>query len=99
MQTHTPGPWRVQVSEYGFTEVLAQTKRGLWKAVCRVGGFFRADRENNACLISAAPELLDALKSLVFSHSDIDSEGRKVIRLSPDDHLRITAAIRKAEGK
>ena len=62
---HTPGPWKVTEGQRTLANVSATTKRGLTKSVAQVGGFFRDDREYNARLIAAAPELLEALQDAV----------------------------------
>lgn len=56
---HTSGPWEVDF--YG-TGILARFT-GPWKYICQhVRGDNPAEQYANACLIAAAPELLEALK-------------------------------------
>lgn len=57
----TPGPWKPHsnpTSNYGL-EVVADNAIKAKRVVCRVGG---PDREANARLIGAAPELLETLE-------------------------------------
>lgn len=59
-----PGPWTVfnnPTSNYGL-EVRADVPVKAKQVICRVGG---PDREANARLIAAAPELLDAVHNLM----------------------------------
>lgn len=61
----TPGPWTVHedpTSNYLF-EIVAKTPRGLTRPVARVvGGPFAEQRQANAALLAAAPQLVDALR-------------------------------------
>ena len=63
MSKHTPGPWEVEAN--GVT-VRQQKKRYAMK-ICRAWEIYmaRSEREANARLIAAAPELLAALKALL----------------------------------
>ena len=65
MSKHTPGPWVVYEFVDGYDirapesecyVVTASDPEAVWGAV---------GREEDACLIAAAPELLEALESLV----------------------------------
>jgi hypothetical protein len=64
-ETHTPGPWRVRGTNFGYTncDVLGppHPDGGDYAPICR------ANSEANARLIAAAPELLEACKELVQS--------------------------------
>ena len=91
-QQHTPGPWRVTydgtayfVQEHLKTEVLSVDEHGN---PCE----WSKEREDNARLISAAPELLEALEEIV---SAADGDGWNQL----DGNLRkARAAIAKATG-
>ncbi len=65
VETHTPGPWRVRGTNFGYTncDVLGppHPDGGDYAPICR------ANSEANARLIAAAPELLAACKELVQS--------------------------------
>lgn len=87
---YTPGPWRVECgASYAYRVVASTKSRKSVKAVCQVGGFFREDREANAQLISAAPDLLEACKAVVSHH-----QGQK-----SEIGMMLQAAITKAERK
>jgi hypothetical protein len=60
LQTHTPGPWKFDGSrEYHPKDVIRHN--GMIVAVIPTD-FHRINRMANACLIAAAPTLLEALK-------------------------------------
>jgi len=82
MKEHTKGPWdSVQGSTTGRT-VIATASTKARRNVAHVGG---PDREANARLIAAAPDLLEALKimtGLVLIkygnlHEDVNAEIAK----------------------
>lgn len=90
---HTPGPWRIH--EHSSTTVVGSS--GFVVAAC--GGYQSTLRDSldlerelvaNACLISAAPDLLAALKSL---------RGTAPWSTPADVMDQAAAAIAKAEGK
>ncbi len=91
-QQHTPGPWRVTydgtayfVQEHLKIEVLSVDEHGN---PCK----WSKEREGNARLIAAAPELLEALELLVDNPYREGTES--------DERLRriARAAIAKATG-
>lgn len=101
---HSPEPWEV-IDYYYKTYVKSESEIVAQLPGC--GGKFRA----NADLISAAPELLDALKEATLEHCKqyapiedeycfyLDKEKFKCIRKKQDCCAqRWLAAIRKAEG-
>ncbi len=74
MSGHTPGPW--SISRYSATSVEAVNQRG----VASTGGYqsnmidaevLLAENEANARLIAAAPELLEALKKMLRTHTTV----------------------------
>lgn len=92
-QSHTPGPWRPYnnpVSNYGL-EVIADVKLKAKRVVCRVSG---PDREANARLLAAAPELLSVLKA-ALSEWQNQMDGDTVFALLG---TQMAAAIARAEG-
>ncbi|MGH9462448.1 MAG: hypothetical protein ACRD1X_14625 [Vicinamibacteria bacterium] len=82
MSSHTPGPWHANC----FL-VTAENGRGVTH--CGLGLGKPEESEANARLIAAAPELLEALKS-------IENDGQHIPKAIWD--LR-NAVIAKAEGK
>jgi len=80
MSGHTPGPWKVfEFANYqgdpdlvgawiGTDDLLVAEARGA--AV--IGGFRHEEHTANACLIAAAPDLLEALKALL-GHDERDA--------------------------
>ncbi len=96
-QTHTPGPWAHDKSE-GSDWGWIRDERGLMVAVCGIpeGEDLLRHRRNktdptecNARLISAAPELLEALKAIVAFDTPLPCGLLQQAR----------SAIAKAEGK
>lgn len=98
MSAHTPGPWRFEKSHDG-----EEWGRGAWDLVAgegrsrcvlasRAPWTSRAEESDaNARLVSAAPDLLAALKAMV----KVDAEDG-----TDDEYLRdARAAIDKAEGR
>ena len=74
---HTPGPWRLGTDHGGDT---VRTEDGGAVAVTRVAtrdGYAHTEAEDvaNACLIAAAPELLEALLWLVNTSCDVGKSG------------------------
>jgi hypothetical protein len=97
---HTPAPW--QVSPYGNIT----SKSGKIASVEQMPGNYESEKQANARLISAAPDLLSALESLAvwndgepcFCHVHGESERA---RYTPHDSYcdKARAAIRKAKGE
>jgi len=69
--SYTPGPWRLASRDVGY-RVLAPGESGHRNGMCYVadvyGDLVDADPLDNARLIAAAPELLDALQTLHAEH-------------------------------
>jgi hypothetical protein len=96
---HTPGPWR-----YDDTWGLIVARGEVEVAACHGGGS-RSEAQANARLISAAPELLDALKTLLAYHGET---GHGVFKSTKGHYVKereclqctmARAAIAKAEGR
>lgn len=66
----TPGPWRAKRTEYsaGNWDILAFV--GREHPICQTSCY---DAEANARLIAAAPDLLEALRALVYFHDTDDT--------------------------
>lgn len=106
--SHTPGPWEVSGTKaFGLSEILApkaDQRNGFY--VCQINQHYysgplalscRIPREisdSNARLISAAPELLAVLKTMV---ADAEKAVCPSARLTYYEAAK--AAIAKAEGK
>jgi len=91
----TPGPWKVEIGNNCAFAIFAKSKRGLSKRVGMVGGFFRDQRQQNADLIAAAPELFEALAGL------LSAEERKTPEYRLPEPLldEARAALAKARGE
>lgn len=89
--THTPGPWISELDR--VTDDLVITKEAF--EVCRISSCHdlhtAQQNRGNANLIAAAPELLEALKGIMWQ------KGYK--ELWPGSRMTIEQAIAKAEGR
>lgn len=87
---HTPGPWRVSS---GMVETEANSLPIAWMDREPGNGTLPVERDENARLIAAAPELLSALKAILGGqlHGSIDLYAQRF------EDAR--AAVAKAEGK
>ena len=96
MNKHTPGPWRLEWWEYKGRREPVLTVRTDADAVAQVMGLWRDgaddsdERQANARLIAAAPDLLAALESL------LNETNAGTWDCLPADLAR--AAIAKARG-
>ena len=62
---HTPGPWFVPTKSFGTLYVEARIGGGMLQEVAAVGPTEKSEQqEANARLISAAPDLLEALEKI-----------------------------------
>ena len=93
MTKHTPGPWRWWLCKDGSydsnNDYVQVAGRPEHVAQIRIASVSEAD----LCLIAAAPDLLEALRTIVKSLSDQDDEGM-IEHAEP--MIRARAAIQKA---
>lgn len=95
---HTPGPWYVNGDTFDV-ERMDGTFIGSKRIVARCATGEGA--MENACLISAAPDLLDALKTFVAEYVELVESG-DAGNWNPETEAKVIAAraaIAKAEGK
>ena len=102
MNKHTPGPWRLEWWEYKGRPEPVLTVRTDADAVAQVMGLWRDgaddsdERQANARLIAAGPDLLAALEA---ARDELDSCDRfKPGLVKLDVMLDIRDAIAKARG-
>jgi hypothetical protein len=88
---HTPGPW--EVLEFPDCYQINGIRDHQYDEIAETGDNTELD-EANARLISAAPELLEALRGLL-SHV----ESWKVVETAHGDIANARAAISKATGQ
>lgn len=88
-QKHTPGPWTLEREKN--IRLLVRTAPDRCYA-------FHPDDEPNARLIAAAPELLEALKTLVSWLGAFYDRGEQLGNLDMRHIARARAALAKAEG-
>lgn len=108
MSTHTPGPWSVEAIEapvYGSNGRLMEVGVGIGAGSTHIATVRGRQKEANAALIAAAPELLKRLKIMCeFVRADLEKE-----RVAGNIHFRLSyqqaqledaeSAIAKAEGR
>lgn len=104
---HTPGPWETKraATPEAFPQFGVYAENGKGHDLAHVvshGTARHAETEANACLIAAAPEMLEALRLtlswLGSAAGDLDAEG--LWGDEEQDALeRLEKAIAKAEGR
>ena len=94
---HTPGPWVVgpSIEDDGFVEIPigVPTKAGYFTVAVAMGGMNPEFQIGNARLMAAAPELLEALVSMVNARCD----GMNIQPINYA-YAKAYAAISKAVG-
>jgi hypothetical protein len=100
---HTPGPWEVRKSEDSpqrCSEIYGDVHGARCTNIATVWNTLKGERESNARLIAAAPELLDLCTEL--RNCLVDYFDKSVLKNTPqikralDNYRSITA---KAEGR
>ena len=97
--SHTPGPWKTNdldnfiEDSQGF-DICVVSERGTWRP--GQSGMDYSEQCDNAALIAAAPELLEACEALLLYGLAIDALSLAGIA---DDVLNpIAKAVKKAKG-
>jgi hypothetical protein len=94
--TYASTPWKACSRDETRTAIVRDSD-GL--GIAHVFGLIDAETDANARLISAAPDLLDALRKLLFEHDAISMQHDGTIDDRWPYAARIArAAIAKAEG-
>ena len=89
---HTPGPWKVLALSSG--SLLIETDDHRCAVICDFDRHNRVNNEENARLIAAAPDLLEALKQCRDALSAVYNRGADF----SNAHKAAGVAIAKAEG-
>ena len=99
MSAHTPGPWETE-GPHG-REVWGRDFTGAFKAITdRVRGGSPEEAQANARLISAAPDLLEALREIAKGEGRYSRDPLEHASNTIEDMQAIAAkAIAKAEGR
>lgn len=79
--SHTPGPWQMRDERYCINEILGNLEGPIegqirGEKICEMEHTEDGQIFANAKLISAAPEMLSTLRSLISKVDQIDSSGR-----------------------
>jgi hypothetical protein len=94
---HTPGPWVIyDDSNDGKTNRIDIAARG--KTVARIYHSVPEEDLPNACLIAAAPDLLEALKACI-PHLERDDHHTDALSRERPHYAAARAAIAKATGE
>ena len=99
---HTPGPWKVVYSEDDMPwGVVRCESAGAYRHMrVRCEGFGMGEAAANTRLVSAAPELLEALEQLVEQLADGDFDGFPFYYyIGKEGFDMAIAAIKKARGE
>jgi len=97
-EKHTPGPWVVTVER--TIPVLTNVGSGSYGSVCSTHARRPDVRENedNARLIAAAPDLLEALRSALFTIEHRNGIRHRLDLFTADEREKLASALRKATG-
>ncbi len=85
--THTPGPWRVAPFKAGDVDIIYIQHGSGWDT-CELHGDY-PEKNANARLIAAAPDLLDAAIDALDLAKEMGAKGTAA---------KLKAAIAKARG-
>lgn len=106
MSEHTPGPWGVgsKIKEYDpeyENDLLGQNiDFANHTGAIQIWGESRKELNANACLIAAAPDLLEALEVCIPAPSQYADSGLAKSNMRYEEALRIREqAIAKARGE
>jgi len=93
MSGHTPGPWRlVDRGTFGKFPMVVRGNEGGFA----VQGLSPESEDADARLIAAAPDLYNALLSVLDSIGALSNEYELNDRMSEDDAAFVWAALKKA---
>lgn len=93
---HTPGPWWREHNIKGApNSVCTDDEDGGARTIASIPSGAQDNARDNAALIAAAPELLDALRVMVWRYEDTEA-------MDDEDYPELAAAraaLAKAEGR
>ena len=108
MTKFTPGPWhledaRGEDNEHLFWEVLGDSEvyRGHLATLQHsesISGTTREENDANALLVSAAPELYDALDRIMH-YARIGAAASDVMPVDQPEFINAVSALKKARGE
>lgn len=104
---HTPKPWKVERAMVGHSGTVAVKEPGSFDWICSMQVSNQPNWQDDAQLISAAPDLLDALKLAEWAEFTDSDHGtitfcpscRNEKKYGHYEGCQIAAAISKARGK
>ena len=95
---HTPGPWRIEPNYRFEPDIVKDNEKGTWPdcgVICTMNGPIDFSG-NDARLIAAAPELLEALKYVIDIADNVKGAGMKCYKTAFSNARK---AIAYAEGR
>jgi hypothetical protein len=92
LDKHTPGPWMRLTARKGHTHISNAADKH-WAAADHYIGEVRS---NNAALITAAPELLAALREVQARYASVSEHGAIEVAITPELHTQIERALTRA---
>ncbi len=99
MSKHTPGPWEQYVSTWHDMATIGK-KLGEGRGILKIADVPNTtdEKEANARLIKAAPDLLEACKVLVSQIDGLNLRAYQGDIFKWESYRKAQAAIAKAEG-
>lgn len=88
--THTSGPWKVMAMDEGLSINQEAAETFMELSIAGLYGDYEQN-EPNSRLIAAAPDLLEALESVLRDHVEFGG-------LHIDTAIKVITAINKAKG-
>ena len=99
MSGHTPGPWSVQKHNRAGEPHYALTVDSDTRLIAEVGASpTDSHDEANARLIALAPEMIEALRCVMFHLDHRPVLAHRMDLVTHDEREKIRAIIRRAEG-
>jgi hypothetical protein len=97
MGKHTPGPWHWDGRQAGYGSLVSESGAEVLADIDYEGlNLHGDDKEADACLIAASPDLLEACRKLVEAEDANSPLDRNMMK--DDAVILARAAIAKAEG-
>ena len=98
--THTPGPWKVTAGIVDNPRLMVEDDIGNPVCAMSLRGVYgdTVKMTANAHLISAAPDMLEALEWL-SNEFDCRDDEYGMVGFTHDEFRKVNAAIRKARGE
>lgn len=96
---HTPGPWHITTNYKGITEIINRFVRSKSPHPFYIAlihpplPHHLRDKEANARLIAAAPDLLTALEAVRERYATVSERGGIEVAITPELYRQIESAV------